>query len=785
MPQHQQQLSDEELAQKYGAGSGTVSDDDLAKKYGVPQNQAPAEESDAEKKLRQSVKFNPFYSGPGAAGPLEKLVHGAESAGQGVVELGKGMYGMGKDLVTPVTTSRTEMFHPFTEHFPAVFNKYISQPREEELKKAGEETSPSAGFGHAFAANVPLVGPWAANFAERAPFDPYGEVPKFGAQIAATELAPKMVSRAAGKAVDAFSPATEADTLAKAHEQLMGASNLRKGDVGYRDTAHEATQADMRQVAADNPNVKTPREAAGAITKHVDSLEQPVKDLLKVYNKETINPFDQHQVGGLTPEEIQAGKAKTTIVDSVRDSIQSHHFTDTEARAAVKNISYLLRQAGDAAGNIRLGDAWDLRERLNNELDDFYEAKSRGNPTDLSAADTVAKKAARDYLAKELYSKIDDLNRANNRPGTVGDIMNRVGNLLEIRDKMVENSVRAEKMGTKFDWSKSLTGGLGFASLPVLLGQAFGAGPLGAGIGLSMEALKVLRDLKNFKAKNPNALVSGAFENLRKAGPTNLPEFPKVSSTDLANAEATATPSPRSLRQGAAIGRVPRLQPPAQGEIPFGPRTLFDLEQTGTPPEPFPPPGAIVKFPGTPPTTTMPPSGSPFNMPGPGANDLFKLPDAGRLNLLEKPGPLARRTGPAVTHMVERPSPFQAAEKPVTFENAGPAGITYTTDPNGTTWAKSPDSPAAVSIPKGMSGMEAEKYAKEKLDLQKKFSSRNREELASKQSSNAEQVQALRVENQRLDMDLRSGKGSQAERDAATARMKQNDAMIESLSKKK
>lgn len=50
-----------------------------------------------------------------------------------------------------------------------------------------------------------------------------------------------------------------------------------------------------------------------------------------------------------------------------------------------------------------------------------------------------------------------------------------------------------------------------------------------------------------------------------------------------------------------------------------------------------------------------------------------------------------------------------------------PKAITYRTDNNGTRWAKIADSPAEVSIPKGMNEKDVEKYATDKLDLQKNF----------------------------------------------------------------
>jgi len=60
--------------------------------------------------------------------------------------------------------------------------------------------------------------------------------------------------------------------------------------------------------------------------------------------------------------------------------------------------------------------------------------------------------------------------------------------------------------------------------------------------------------------------------------------------------------------------------------------------------------------------------------------------------------------------------PLEEATKPVA-ENK----ITYRVDDNGTRWASSPDAPAEVSVPKNLEGEAADKYAQEKLDLQKQF----------------------------------------------------------------
>lgn len=47
--------------------------------------------------------------------------------------------------------------------------------------------------------------------------------------------------------------------------------------------------------------------------------------------------------------------------------------------------------------------------------------------------------------------------------------------------------------------------------------------------------------------------------------------------------------------------------------------------------------------------------------------------------------------------------------------------IAFRTDANGTRWARLPDSPAEVSIPKNLSGGDAQKYAQDKLELQSNF----------------------------------------------------------------
>lgn len=51
--------------------------------------------------------------------------------------------------------------------------------------------------------------------------------------------------------------------------------------------------------------------------------------------------------------------------------------------------------------------------------------------------------------------------------------------------------------------------------------------------------------------------------------------------------------------------------------------------------------------------------------------------------------------------------------------------ITYREDNNGTRWAKTPDSPAEISVPKDLEGEAADKYVTEKINLQKEYAKKN------------------------------------------------------------
>lgn len=71
-------------------------------------------------------------------------------------------------------------------------------------------------------------------------------------------------------------------------------------------------------------------------------------------------------------------------------------------------------------------------------------------------------------------------------------------------------------------------------------------------------------------------------------------------------------------------------------------------------------------------------------------------------------------------HLTSPPSEREPAiQQRMEFPKAN--DISFRTDANGTRWAQLPNSPAEVSIPKNLSGADAQTYAQEKLDLQSNF----------------------------------------------------------------
>ena len=64
---------------------------------------------------------------------------------------------------------------------------------------------------------------------------------------------------------------------------------------------------------------------------------------------------------------------------------------------------------------------------------------------------------------------------------------------------------------------------------------------------------------------------------------------------------------------------------------------------------------------------------------------------------------------------------YTRPKESATVEKAKPPEVTYRVDGNGTRWAKLPEAPAEVSVPTRLNGAEADKYAREKLDLQKRY----------------------------------------------------------------
>jgi hypothetical protein len=110
---------------------------------------------------------------------------------------------------------------------------------------------------------------------------------------------------------------------------------------------------------------------------------------------------------------------------------------------------------------------------------------------------------------------------------------------------------------------------------------------------------------------------------------------------------------------------------------------------------------------------------TPESVPGPDT--------AGKGNLLS---PLAKKGDPRAAQELLRRGrgvlyvPAESYGPPRSTTTFGPPEAespSFRTDDNGTTWATMSGSPAEVSIPKGMTGEAANKYALDKIELQRKF----------------------------------------------------------------
>lgn len=104
------------------------------------------------------------------------------------------------------------------------------------------------------------------------------------------------------------------------------------------------------------------------------------------------------------------------------------------------------------------------------------------------------------------------------------------------------------------------------------------------------------------------------------------------------------------------------------------------------------------------------PKSSVKNMQGPSVEKSGLIQNARKI--LNDPAATADDKAIATRQLEhQKETQFEGEKSPVTFR----------TDSNGTRWAKSSDSPAEISVPKHLEGDAANKYAQEKLDLQKNF----------------------------------------------------------------
>jgi hypothetical protein len=190
------------------------------------------------------------------------------------------------------------------------------------------------------------------------------------------------------------------------------------------------------------------------------------------------------------------------------------------------------------------------------------------------------------------------------------------------------------------------------------------------------------------------------------------------------------------------------------------------------------------------------------------ANERFKLQHAQALNsrtdvppalpkddpayiptqdeFLHIPEPLPLRPGAAIGDLFSVPReqlvPGARARNPSAAETLQRLGQSLLFTPREGTGYPGPRQEYAPAEPNMQQGGNPPYYSVQGYpEAEQKFGSRSREELATKTSTPQEQAQALRTDNQKLEAQLRSRKGSTAERAQAQARLKQNNQLITEL----
>jgi hypothetical protein len=400
------------------------------------------------------------------------------------------------------------------ERAGALAKKYIADPASEEWEKAKAEQAQGhtlGAVGHAGAAALPLVGPWAAHLGERAGTgDIGGATGEALGTVAAGGIANELpnVSRIADKVVRG-TPFTDAGRLDAAVKQITTVKPPTMNEVEYEGRVRQAV-GDLQDIATKNGGkIESPIDARNAINERIGQLEHPIGTQLEALRNDP--RFQVH------PDEYQG--AISSAIDQALGKLDTLN-PEEKAAAKAKVMDWFgerPKSYAELEGN---------RQRMNQEADKYWKADTAGKRAiDVSDATATAQRAAGNALRDMLYG--DDANPgmlekagikitdSDGNPVNMRDFRKRVGNLIEIRDHFEDAIVKAQRSG---DWSAFGAMSKGPSLAAGGLGALWGmmSGHLGLGI-VGGEALKSLADYRN--TKNANLNTEKAFRNLASTAP--------------------------------------------------------------------------------------------------------------------------------------------------------------------------------------------------------------------------------------------------------------------------
>jgi hypothetical protein len=167
--------------------------------------------------------------------------HMLQQAGQGLAEMGKGAYGMAKDIVTP----------PENDTFGNLGKKYITAPAMAEQQKSQEALNKPGhpvmnqieSFGHGLASEIPMVGPWAAGLGEQAGTgDVGGALARGGTQVAVSQV-PRALG-VVGKAIPKVAEYGASKLFPKTYGGLQYLNKIGENAKNISDTFSPHTSAE-------------------------------------------------------------------------------------------------------------------------------------------------------------------------------------------------------------------------------------------------------------------------------------------------------------------------------------------------------------------------------------------------------------------------------------------------------------------------------------------------------------------------------------------------------------